>query len=103
MVIYNVTVHVEAAIREDWLHWMQQSHIPQMLGTGKFSNARICRVHSGEEAGGYTYAVQYACRGFEQLQEYYDSHAERMRQQTAERFGDRCLAFRTELEIISEH
>ncbi len=103
MVIYNVTVHVEDAIREDWLQWMQQTHIPQMLGTGKFSNARICRVHSGEETGGVTYAVQYSCGSFEQLQEYYDSHADILRQRTTERFGDRCLAFRTELELISEH
>lgn len=103
MVIYNVTVHVEDAIREDWLQWMQQTHIPQMLETGNFTAARICRVHAGEEIGGSTYAVQYTCSSFGQLQAYYDSHAEQMRQQTADRYGDRCLAFRTELELISEH
>lgn len=103
MYIYNVTINVEASIRDSWLEWMQSEHIPEMLATGKFTEARLCRVLVEEETGGVTYAVQYLTSGKERLQDYYREDAARMRQKGLELFGDQCLAFRTELEIISRH
>lgn len=103
MFIYNVTVNVEPGIRDAWLEWMQQTHIPEMLATGKFLEARICRVLVAEETGGYTYAVQYHTASKALLEAYYREDAARMRKDGLDRFGEKCVAFRTELEIISEH
>ena len=103
MYIYNVTINVEDAIRESWLQWMQQTHIPDMLETGIFTAARLCRVMVNEETGGTTYAVQYSTRSVEALQEYYALHAERLRGDAIAKFGEKTVAFRTELEIVSEH
>jgi hypothetical protein len=103
MYIYNVTINVEPSIRDSWLEWMQSIHIPEMLGTGKFHEARICQVRVEEETGGYTYAVQYLTTSEQLLQDYYQEDAARMRQDGLERFGDKFVAFRTELEILSQH
>ena len=103
MYIYNVTINVDTSIHPQWLEWMTQTHIPQMLGTGKFRTARICRVLLEEETGGITYAVQYQTDSREQLEAYYREDAARMRQDGFERFGEAFVAFRTELEIVSEH
>ena len=103
MLIYNVTIHVETSIRDAWLQWMQSEHIPEMLATGKFTEARLCRVLVDEETGGVTYAVQYLTASEKLLQEYYREDAVRMRQKGVDRFGDQCVAFRTELELVSQH
>jgi len=103
MFIYNVTINVEADIRDAWLKWMQQTHIPEMLATGKFHEARICRVLVDEETGGYTYAVQYHTASKKLLEDYYREDAERMRKDGMDRFGDKFVTFRTELEIVSEY
>ena len=103
MYIYNVTINVENTIREPWLEWMQQTHIPDMLATGIFSEARLCRVCVEEETGGTTYAVQYKAESEEALGLYYREHAARLRGDAHARFGERAVAFRTELEIVSEH
>lgn len=103
MFIYNVTVNVEDSIRESWLDWMQKTHIPEMLATGIFTAARLCRVRVVEETGGTTYAVQYNARSAAALQTYYQEHADRLRTEGQARFGERMVAFRTELEIVSEH
>lgn len=103
MYIYNVTVHVALPVRDAWLEWMQQTHIPQMLATGKFSEARLCRVLSEEQTGGVTYAIQYRTKNRELLDRYYREDAPRLRRESEERFGEHCLAFRTELELLSEH
>lgn len=103
MYIYNVTINVDPSIHNAWLEWMNQIHIPQMLGTGKFTSARMCRVLVEEEMGGFTYAVQYQTPNRKQLEAYYTEDAAAMRQDGFDRFGEAFVAFRTELEIISDH
>ncbi|MBC2838537.1 DUF4286 family protein [Robiginitalea sp. SC105] len=103
MIIYNVTINVEDGIHAEWLQWMQAIHIPDVLATGHFRNARICRVLVEEELGGTTYSVQYEAPDRASLDSYYREHAGRLRELVADRYGDRLVAFRTELEIISEH
>lgn len=103
MYIYNVTINVDPSIHMAWLEWMNKTHIPMMLGTGKFSKAKICRVLVEEETGGVTYAVQYQTESREKLDAYYKEDAAGMRQDGFERFGEAFVAFRTELEIISEY
>lgn len=102
MLIYNVTINIDESVHDAWLQWMKERHIPDMLATGKFLQARICRVLVEEEGGGITYAAQYFTRGRELLQRYYKEDAERLRQDMLVRFRDKFVAFRTELEVIEE-
>jgi phosphoribosylamine-glycine ligase len=83
--------------------WMQHKHIPEILATGKFSSARLVRVLIEEEMGGVTYSVQYTTDSKETLEKYYLEDAPRFREEGAGLFGDKMLAFRTELELISDH
>ncbi len=102
MIIYNVTINIETSIEQEWLAWMQQEHIPEMIATGKFVKALMTKVLIEEEMGGVTYSVQYGCPSKEALQSYYDNDAERLRAQS-NRFAGKFVAFRTELEVISQH
>ncbi|MFK6999613.1 DUF4286 family protein [Flavobacterium oreochromis] len=103
MIIYNVTVNIHESVHDQWLNWMQNKHIADVLGTGKFISARLVKVLVEEDMGGVTYAVQYLAENKEKLQSYYDNDAERMRKEGNELFGDKLLAFRTELEVVSEY
>lgn len=102
MHIYNVTINIEEDIHDRWLQWMEEEHIPDMLATGKFTAAKMCRVLVEEEMGGLTYAVQYTTDSKETLEKYYREDAERLRAQS-KAFEGKFVAFRTELKIISEH
>ncbi|WP_299216629.1 DUF4286 family protein [uncultured Dokdonia sp.] len=102
MIIYNVTINIEESIEQEWLAWMQQEHIPEMIATGKFVKALMTKVLVEEDMGGVTYSVQYGCPSKEKLQAYYDQDAERLRSQS-NRFAGKFVAFRTELEVISQH
>ncbi|ARV11660.1 DUF4286 family protein [Gilvibacter sp. SZ-19] len=102
MIIYNVTINIDESIQQQWLHWMREEHIPEMLATGKFTKALMTRVMVEEEMGGITYSVQYTADSAETLKRYYTEDAERMRAQSKP-FEGKFVAFRTELEIVSEH
>lgn len=101
MYIYNVTVSVDKSIQEEWLAWIKV-HIPEVLATGKFTNARLTQVLVDEDQGGITYAIQYTAKSKEDLEAYYREDAPKLRQDGVNRFKDKSLAFRTELKIIQE-
>lgn len=102
MFIYNVTLNIDESIHAEWLEWIKE-HIPQVLGTGKFYQAKLVRVLVQEDMGGVTYSVQYFAKTREDLDAYYKQHADALRQDGLKRFADKMLAFRTELQIIDEY
>ena len=102
MIIYNVTINIDDSIQEEWLNWIKL-HIPQVLATGKFLEAKLTKVLVEEEMGGTTYSVQYRAKSRTALEEYYRDHAGRLRQDGLKRFADKAVAFRTELEVIDEY
>ncbi len=102
MIIYNVTINIENDIETQWLDWMKQTHIPEMLATGKFVKALMTKVLVEEEMGGVTYSVQYTAPSKALLEAYYKEDADRLRA-ASQPFEGKFVAFRTELEIVSEH
>jgi hypothetical protein len=103
MYIYNVTINIEESVHDPWVSWMKEIHIPDVLATGKFTQAKMCRVLVEEEMGGITYSIQYFTTDKATLNAYYREDAPRLRQDLESRFADKFVAFRTELEVISEH
>jgi len=101
MYIYNVTINIDESVHDPWLKWMNDEHIPDMLNTGKFSKALLTRVMVEEEMGGITYSVQYTTESKEMLERYYLENADDLRSRS-KAFEGKFVAFRTELQIISE-
>ena len=102
MIIYNVTSNIDESIHQKWLGWIKE-HIPQVLATGHFTEAKLTRVLVEEELGGVTYSVQYRAKSREALESYYKNNADALRKDALKHFGDKVLSFRTELEIIDEY
>lgn len=101
MIIYNVTVSVDEPLHEQWLVWMRHTHIPDVLATGHFLQARICRVLADDE-GSVTYAVQYTCEDMAGYELYQALHAPRLRAESEKYYGSRAIAFRTLLEVVED-
>lgn len=99
MIIYNITVKVDYDIHREWLKWMKDTHIPDVLKTGLFIKNRICKVLV-QEKDGVTYAVQYTCKNIDDYRKYESEHAARLQKEHRERYHDKALAFRTLLEVL---
>ena len=101
MYIYNVTINIDDDVKDEWLTWME-THILDVLNTGKFVAAKLTQVLVEEEMGGTTYSVQYSAKTKEDLQNYYKEDAKRLRGDGLRKFDDKMVAFRTELRLIKE-
>ena len=101
MFIYNVTTHVEPTIESQWLAWMNEEHVPQMIQTGKFKKAIIFKVITENDLGGVSYATQYHCSDRTTFESYQKEDADRLKKHALDKFDERILSYRTELEQIT--
>jgi hypothetical protein len=99
MIIYNVTVNIEDDVHDEWLKWMKQNHIPDVLATGKFTDARICKLLVDEQQG-TTYTVQYTCNSMEDYNDYQSNHAPRLQKEHANKFEGKFVAFRSIMKVV---
>lgn len=102
MIIYNITANISEEIHDQWLLWMNNTHMPEMMATGKFLSARLVRVHTDQPLEGVAFAAQYTAKDQHTLNRYYAEDAPRLRQEGLKLWGDQALYFRTELEVIAE-
>ena len=102
MIIYNVTINIEESISQEWLCWMQKTHIPEVMNTRMFISAKMTRVMVEEQMGGITYSILYLCESKSKLDEYQVQFAPKLRQKHTQKFQGKFVAFRTLLEVISD-
>lgn len=99
MIIYNVTINIDAQVHEEWLEWMKNIHIPEVMSTGYFLENRFSRVLS-DDPEGITYSVQYLCNSMADYEEYKKTHASTLQKKHSEKYANRFVAFRTLLEVV---
>jgi hypothetical protein len=100
MILYNVTVNIDNSVAEEWLQWMKEVHIPEVMGTGYFLNNQIARLINEIENGGTTYAVQYYCRSMTDLEEYQRDHSAEIENRHLKRYEGKFVVFSSMLEVV---
>lgn len=99
MYIYNVTISVDKDVHDEWMQWMQNIHIPDVMRTGCFIDNRMLKVLNVEDEG-ITYSVQYTFLNMSDMEEYKTKHGPRLQKDALDKFKDKFVAFRTLLEIV---
>lgn len=102
MIVYNVTVKVDWEVADDWLQWMQEIHIPDVMATGYFISNRLMRLLGVDDTEGPSFAVQYTLNNMDDYNEYQQKCAPALQKEHTERYRDRALAFRTIMKIEFE-
>lgn len=101
MIIYNVTTKVNYSIAADWLTWLKEEHIPDIINTGCFSHAVILHLLEADDEEGITYAVQYHTENKAFYTRYVESNASLMRKKAMDKWGDKCIAFRSVMQVVN--
>lgn len=100
MLLYNVTITLDLDVHEDWLRWMRETHIPDVMSTGMFVSYRMCRLLGHEHPDSAIYTLQYLVRDMAYLRRYMEEFAPALQRQHQERYQDKYAAFRTVMELI---
>jgi len=100
MIIYNVTINIDHSAHDEWLQWMKEKHIPDVMSTGKFIETKILRLIGDHDSGGTTYAIQYSCETMKDYEDYREGYAAALQKDAIDKFGEKFTAFRTLLETV---
>lgn len=101
MIFYNVTINIEDAVHKQWLAYMKDEHIPDVMNTGCFVGYTFSRIVTRQEdESGVTYAIQYHCANMKEYENYRDNFAPGLQQDVLAKFGGKFVAFRTLLEEV---
>ncbi len=100
MVLYNVTVTLELSIHEDWLRWMLETHIPDVMITGMFISYRMSRLIGHDHNDAEIYTIQYLLKDLDHLTRYQQEFAPDLQRQVRERYEGKFEVFRTIMEVV---
>ncbi len=100
MILYNVTFGIDKEIEPEWVLWMKQTHIPDVLSTGAFTGHKFYKVLSHEVEGSVSYCIQYFTPSIVQFNQYLERFASKFQEQHRQLFKDRHVAFNTLLEEV---
>lgn len=101
MIIFSETISLDKGIENDWLEWMQHTHIPNVLDTKLFSSFKIHKLLDPiVDDQMVTYNVQYVCDSVGIYRKYQREFAEKLNEAHYERYGNRFVSFKTLLEQI---
>lgn len=101
MIVYNVTIKVHESINADWLQWLKEEHIPDVINTGCFTHAVILKLMEVDETEGPTYAIQYHAESKGLYNNYIENHAAQMRQKGYDKWGNQFIAFRSVMQVVN--
>ena len=100
MMLFNETVGVDRDIEQEWLQWMKEKHIPEVLKTGMFKSAKIYKVLHDQDDGSISYSVQYFAETIDHVQQFLEVFAPVLVAEHRKKFLNKHVAFRTLLEEV---
>ena len=97
MIIYEVEIQVDRAIREEYESWLMD-HIRKILSLPYFIKPDCLEQVDGQ-SGSLTYVVRYASPSIDNLNLYLTDHAPAFRAEAEQRFAGQFKARRRVLEL----
>lgn len=101
MVFYNVTCNVSPEIAEEWIAWMKNEHLPELMETELFKSYTFCKLLTeADDNEGINYTIQYKLEDLETLEKYTIDFGPVLKQKTLDKWGERVLAYRSVMEEV---
>lgn len=100
MFIYNITIKVDWQIHEEWMEWIINTFIPDIMQTNCFEKKQFTRLHEVEESDGPTYALQFYALSKAQYNRYMQLYANSIMQHAQQAWKNQMLFFSTLMEVI---
>lgn len=99
MFIYNVTINIADDAHQEWVRWMKETHIPDVMKTGCFIDNQMVKVLYVEDEG-HTFSTQYKFLEMADIEKYQKEFAPKLQAEHTAKFKDKYTAFRTLLQIV---
>lgn len=100
MILYSVTVNINRTVEQEWLQWMKNVHIPEVMATGLPVENKLLRLLTEIENEGTTFSCQYYFQTMEDYVAYDQLHSPQLQHKHHTRYQNQYVSFRTLLEVL---
>ena len=100
MILYNVTVAIDKKVEAEWIVWMKNVHIPEVMETNQFEEYKFFKVLNTEDPETSSYSIQYFAKEMKNIQMYMAMFAPELQQKALVKFPNQMAAFRTLLQSV---
>ncbi|GBL36310.1 hypothetical protein EMGBS15_19050 [Filimonas sp.] len=80
MYIYNVSIKIVPEIETDWVRWMKEEHMNEVLQTGLFDQYILFELMEPVDEDGKTYIAQYMTDSRARYEKYIEEYAPLLRE-----------------------
>ena len=98
MIVYNVSIKIDNEVKEEWLQWMKEKHIHDVMNTGLFIRFNFLKIINEDVED--TYAIKYFCNDMDDLNTYFDEFASDLQEEHSLKYQNKFVAFRTIMEEV---
>ena len=99
MLLYHVTIKIDADAAVEWLEWMREKHIPEVMATGRFESYRLVKMYA-DETDGITYSIQYITKDMDAIEQYMRLEAPALQADHKNRYEGKFVAYCTLHDVI---
>lgn len=99
MLIYNITLKIDWSIQPQWLAWIKQVYIQNIMSSGCFVKHQLVRLREIEEEEGPTYALQLYALSKQKYNEFIEYFLVENEALSYEKWKNGVLSFSTLMEI----
>ena len=101
MILYNVTINIDDSVKDEWLQWMKDKHIPDVLATELPLRYNIYQLLTRfDEETGTTFSIQYFFEEMTSYEIYQQLHAPYLQNEVIKKYDGKFTAFRTVMEEV---
>lgn len=99
MIIYSVTYAIEDQLEFEWVNFMKDSFIPNVMDSGYFEEYIFTKVLA-QEGTDTAYNIQYQCFNHEKLNLFIANVQQELDAMMHQKYNGRFASFFTKLEKI---
>jgi Domain of unknown function (DUF4286) len=100
MILFNITVNIDPAIEQAWLHWIKTDVLPAAIQTNLPVAANVLRLLTEIDNGGVTYTLQFRFADLDDASAYQNQYANDFDDAMYDRYPEKYVTFQTVLEYV---
>ncbi len=85
MLKYTIEIEIAREVEKEWIEWMLNTHIPDVMKTGCFDDSEISKKLESENDK-ITYYIIYTCPSQDEFQYYLKEHAPELQEEHKAKF-----------------
>lgn len=97
---YNITTLVPEEIEEEWVKWIVEIHLKEILDTGLILQHYLYKLRDKNVQEGVTYTLQIFFKHLQDYEKFKTLYEQKLLEKRKENWGNACLSFISSMEVI---